>query len=375
LPESVDEEAQDASKRVAERRRALASTLSSLQATSAEVREKKSQVKNILAALKTAESEGEEWRSKVIEGTTAASLKDAATALETHTESSRLEEQRLRTRSEDLRRKLAELTSAKESAAAEAAALEGSFGDAPASGEVVGKKKKRSAEVADLLAGNQEAAEATEWFVAMTQLCEALGGAALESISEIPLEDTAAAGASSILVKLKLWGLHFLTLTLNRENNACSEVLCGAELIAHFDGKAGVALEVKDLLALAKGLPPPQDVQLLVREALARLAAWPERTQHLNALRMERRCVVNPSGGGALVTLPCGVVCALRLAPDYPRSAGAVVVESLLGAAEDWQDRDLAKLRNDLAATQWKTVNQLFDVLEARLAQGLDKAV
>lgn len=375
--------------RVAERHSALASTLSSLKATKIETNELHEVVQSKLAALKAANAAGgSEWRTKVIEGTTASSLEDAAAALETHTEAARLEEQRLVARNADLRSKLAALTASKEAALEEAAALEESLGEgaeASASPQT-GNKKKRSAEVADLLAGNQEAAEAQEWFTAMTQVCEVLGGVTVESCSEVKAAASAAAFAevadddeegksSSILVKLKLWAVHSLSLTL-----ACGgtgrDVLQSAELVAHFEdsGVSGSVVAVDDLLVLAKGLPPPQDVQLLVRESLARLAAWPERKQHLDALKSDRKFTVKSSRGGALVTMPCGVICALRLSPDYPRSAGAVVVEGLVGADSGWFDKDLAKLRDHLAATQWRTVSQLFDVLEARLAQGADRS-
>ena len=50
--------------------------------------------------------------------------------------------------------------------------------------------------------------------------------------------------------------------------------------------------------------------------------------------------------------------------PEW-RSAN-VVVEALHGA-EDWRDVELRTLRDELNATQWPTIDRLFDVLEARL--------
>ena len=64
--------------------------------------------------------------------------------------------------------------------------------------------------------------------------------------------------------------------------------------------------------------------------------------------------------------MDCGVVVTVRLSPDYPRSSGGAVVEALTGV-DGFRDRDLTRLRDELNATQWGSLGELFDVLEARL--------
>jgi hypothetical protein len=195
--------------------------------------------------------------------------------------------------------------------------------------------KKRSLAVANLVAGNREASDAAEFFAALTSCLEALSGVKVEACEE----DTASSNNHSyanVLVRLMLWGRHKLTLTLGprptNPNNSSGhggsspDALMGAELETDFaveeqrlslggvqplatpwltcvprgSRAAERAVGVSDLLKAAQQLHSVanpyrnsssssssstvkggEDVQLVVREAAARLAAWPERLQHI----------------------------------------------------------------------------------------------
>ena len=129
-------------------------------------------------------------------------------------------------------------------------------------------RKKRTAEAADLVAGNQEHAEAAEYFSAMTECCEALGGVKILSCDEVPVDSplkalTASAAAATseeeaakmqmqmqqqaeqrppIAVRLLLWGRHTLTLTLSpQQQHSASvsrrDILSHAHLETNFEGE------------------------------------------------------------------------------------------------------------------------------------------
>ena len=97
-----------------------------------------------------------------------------------------------------------ELTAVTAGAAATAlvAGPGGPGGDETQALERAAMRKKRTAEVADLVAGNQEHAEAAEYFSAMTECCEVLGGVKILSCDEVPVDSplkalTASAAAAT----------------------------------------------------------------------------------------------------------------------------------------------------------------------------------
>jgi hypothetical protein len=240
---------------------------------------------------------------------------------------------------------------------------------------------KRSAEMADLVVKGKEAKEVAQWFTAMIELCDTLSGFTLSDVALSPQNN-------GLIATLLLWDRHELVISLapslqvssSRDDDGAAaagssggesrskDVVMGATLTTHFETisvkdinwsriasseqveqeELGIAallgtksswktkvftnyvstdanIDISDLVQLAKSLPPPYDVQLLIREVAVRVASWPERCYHFQKLRQIRQCIVNPSSKGCLVTLPVGVVVSLNLSPDYPRSSGAVV--------------------------------------------------
>jgi hypothetical protein len=332
---------------VAERRSALASVLRRLEATTADVAAAKLAVAAKVAALRASD---QSWRAAVPPDATAASLHAQADALDAAAAASASAQATAATRGAAARLRLASLAEEREALVAQAAALEARVGansasaeedvtdganeaNCKASGKAGKEGKKRSLAVANLVAGNREATDAAEFFAALTGCLEALSGVRVEACEDAA-DDDAAAGESSgnanVLVRLRLWGRHKLTLTLGPRpgsgGGSAQDVLVAAELETDFDVEeqrlslGGVqplatawltcvprgsraaerAVGVADLLASAQqlglrhgngkqgGSGGGQDVQLVVREACARLAAWPERLQHLAAVKAVR---------------------------------------------------------------------------------------
>lgn len=333
-------QSKEAAQLIVDRRKALNSALSTLEASKANVAAAKETVETKVSALRNSD---QSWRENVAPDATAASLHAQANELDAATAASESKRAEATARAEAARLRLAALAEERQSLAAQASALEARVGANSASADSNGaanpeatpknvkEGKKRSLAVANLVAGNREASDAAEFFAALTSCLEALSGVKVEACEE----DTTSSSSANVLVRLKLWGRHKLTLTLGpRPTNTNShgshggsgpDALVGAELETDFaveeqrlslggvqplatpwltcvprgSRAAERAVGIVDLLKAAQQLHPcsqhshrpakgGEDVQLVVREAAARLAAWPERLQHIADVKAVR---------------------------------------------------------------------------------------
>ena len=337
-------QSKEAAQLIVDRRKALNSALITLEASKANVAAAKETVETKVSALRNSD---QSWRENVAPNATAASLHAQANDLDAATAASEGKRVEATARAEAARLRLAALAEERQSLAAQASALEARVGANSASADSSGAEnpeatpknvkegKKRSLAVANLVAGNREASDAAEFFAALTSCLEALSGVKVEACEEDTTSSSNSSSNANVLVRLKLWGRHKLTLTLGpRPTNTNShsghggsgpDALVGAELETDFaveeqrlslggvqplatpwltcvprgSRAAERAVGVVDLLKAAQQLHPcgqhshrpakgGEDVQLVVREAAARLAAWPERLQHIADVKAVR---------------------------------------------------------------------------------------
>jgi len=406
--------------RIPERREFLNSCLRSLVATRNEALEVKESIAQKIKTLQ-ANNEGRIARSKVPAFNTSVTLTEAANKFETETAINIKKNAELIEYNENLLLKIQGATKIRDNHIIEVEKLEMEVSEDVSLGD------KRTNEMTLLVSKSKETDDSTQWFNYMTKVCDSLSGTKIMKINEINFpnsnkkmkknkdkEDKEDVEPQTIIeVEILIFNRHTLTIKLgqNKEEEEAEDVILDAVLLTNFETqtlkeslaneklakqnknkedhegggwrnkiisgyvKTDGVINITDIIKLAKCLSSSSssstsyghsrghDIQLLVRECCARIASWPERCEHYAKLRHNRKYIVNPTDKGCFVSLPAGVSCSLRLSPDYPRSSGSVVVESLTGL----ENKTLLLLRDELNLTQWDTMDSLFDVLEARL--------
>ncbi len=152
--------------------------------------------------------------------------------------------------------------------------------------------------------------------------------------------------------------------------------------VAVAEAARGLNQQVQALLALAQGLPPPEDLMFLVREA-----GWV--VQGKGVLRQEVRALMKryvvkhteAAGGKAAsgqgdalaISFNEGVVATFGLLPGYPQMPGSVHITSLVGIG-GWKDAELAVTSRSLNGLGLESLTALVEGLQERLAE-LDKGV
>jgi len=368
-PPPADDLVQAASDQVAHRHEALGAVLQSMQGSYAEVAAKREALQAKLEKMAALEAAAASWAPEEREA--AAGAEDVVGALEN--EVAELEA-RLAARAADRASIEAHASEVKESTAAldaEASRLDTEIalerdefrandGGGDESEDEATDEHSVALKAATLEAETSDYKTAQSWFEAMARNLEALGGAKLLSCDEVaPGEEGAANGG--LQVRIQLWGQHELTLELA----PAAEGAGGGLVVRSAALPKATGVSIADLVPLAQTLPPGKDVRLLVREAATRVAAAPERAEHLATLR--KRMTIHQSDDMAqlTVTLGYGVICVVRLAPDYPRSSRSAVIESVCGVG-GWSDADLAELRKEMNMSDLNLI-EIFETLEAKL--------
>eukprot|EP00752_Nemacystus_decipiens_P014285 g12705.t1 len=199
------------------------------------------------------------------------------------------------------------------------------------------------------------------WYEATVANVELLGGV---RVSHRLLFGTAAGGGvEGMELMVELGPGRIMEVTVSAVDGGLTSVqLCHAQ-----GGAAGAGVtagELEELRRAAGALPAPQNLRMLVREALGRARCAAVMEEHVRLMRSRYVTTYTSPPREFTVTLNIGLVAGFRLHVDYPKVPGGAELVSLVGVG-GWNAEETEQIRRRVNDMALPTLNEAVDGLEA----------
>eukprot|EP00903_Cladosiphon_okamuranus_P006363 g6232.t2 len=199
------------------------------------------------------------------------------------------------------------------------------------------------------------------WYEATVANVELLGGV---RVSHRLLFGTAGGGGvEGMELMVDLGPGQIMEVTVSAVDGGLTSVqLCHAQSNAAGAGVSEADLE--ELRRTADALPAPQNLRMLVREALGRARCAAVMEEHVRLMRKRYVTAYTALPREFTVTLNAGLVAGFRLHVDYPKVAGGAELVSLVGVG-GWNAEETEQIRRRVNGMALPTLGEAVDALEA----------